>query len=345
MHVVFFTLRETLYLAEAYVILLWEALFMGERAPFFSAIEPIQDLLAQRAGALGREGIGLSLKQEIPYGTQINLEGSGGTGLINVYFSKKKGLSFVDCSRNAVSARALAVLRGIDGPPAAAESGTPENELRAWIGTDESGKGDFFGPLVVAGFYTTRRTATELMELGVCDSKTLSRGQIRSLAGELRKRYPHSIALVAPSVRKYNELYGKFRNLNRLLAWAHARAIQNLIEGAGGAEGHAVDGVVADQFGDPAYITKALKSMAALNLIQRPRAESNPAVAAASILARDLFERKIADIHRRFGVSIPLGAGEKVTAAARAFLRAHGRDALVDAAKIHFKTYRELGHG
>jgi ribonuclease HIII len=132
------------------------------------------------------------------------------------------------------------------------------------------------------------------------------------------------------------------RNLNRLLAWGHARVIDNLIGGNAGRPGISVDGVVADQFGDERYIRNALKSMNGINLIQRPRGESNMAVAAASILARDGFVRRVDELREKYQMDFPLGAGPRVTQFAREFANRHGRDALSDVAKIHFKTSKEI---
>ncbi len=308
----------------------------------FSDIPEIQSFVERGLCGLAGTGVRVSLKQQIPFGAQLALEGKGGNGLINVYYSKKKGISIVDCSKNDFSRAAIALLEGREPAAVPAGSGRAEHELEAWIGTDESGKGDFFGPLVVAGFFMKRTQEQEILALGVRDSKTLKSADIRSIASILWNSYRQSISVVSPSCRKYNVLYAKFKNLNRLLAWAHARVIENLVAGSDGRAGVEVDGVVADQFGDEAYIRNALKSMKTLNLIQRPKAESNPAVAAASIIARDCFERRLGELRKRFGTAIPFGAGDTVSAAAREFVKKHGREALADAAKTHFKTYREL---
>ncbi|NOR21778.1 MAG: ribonuclease HIII, partial [Candidatus Aminicenantes bacterium] len=96
------------------------------------------------------------------------------------------------------------------------------------IGTDESGKGDYFGPLVVAGVFVPEEQQNVLTELGIRDSKKISDNRIRELAILLKKGYKHS--LVAIGHERYNELYTKLRNLNKILAWAHSRAIENILE-------------------------------------------------------------------------------------------------------------------
>ncbi len=147
------------------------------------------------------------------------------------------------------------------------------------IGIDESGKGDYFGPLVIAAVFVTPTTQTDLSLMQVRDSKKLSDGRVREMAPDIRLLCPHSIVAIGP--QRYNELYTKIRNLNRLLAWGHARALENLLQ--------QVDCslAIADQFGDEQLILNALQEKGKqIRLVQRTKAESDLAVAAASILAR-----------------------------------------------------------
>jgi ribonuclease HIII len=198
------------------------------------------------------------------------------------------------------------------------------------IGTDESGKGDYFGPLVVAGFYGLEDQEPVLRELGVRDSKALSDGRVRTIAESLRQGYVHSVVTIGPE--KYNELYGKFRNLNKLLAWGHARVIENILG--------LVDcgRAVTDQFGDERFVLSALMGKGrTIALQQRPRGEEDFAVAAASILARAEFLRRMAELSSQWGVDLHKGAGPPVEASAAAFLRRHGAEALSKVAKMHFK--------
>ena len=305
----------------------------------YSDIEPIQSIITEKLVDINRAGIMVSVKKTIPYGTQLHLEGQGENGLINIYYSKKKGLSFVDCSKNSTSAKTIAILQGkklSETDDSRFDIKEREKALNVWIGTDESGKGDFFGPLVAAGFLMRRDMEKELRGLGVADSKTLSSYQIKTIAAKLRNKYSKHISIVAPSNQRYNELYESFKNLNKFLAWGHARVIENLVR-----KGDiAIDGVVSDQFGNEDYIQNALSSMKDLNLIQRPRGESNVAVAAASIIARDTFEQKMAIISKKCGMKIPFGAGTEVVKAAKRFAKKNGKESLVNIAKLHFKTFQ-----
>jgi ribonuclease HIII len=154
------------------------------------------------------------------------------------------------------------------------------------IGTDESGKGDYFGPLVIAGFYCPEGQENVLRELGVRDSKTISDKRCRDIAETLQRGYLHAVVAIGPA--RYNELYEKFRNLNKLLAWGHARVIENILERVDCRQ------VVTDQFGDERFVRTALLTRGkTVTLVQRTKAESDPAVAAASILARAEFLKRL----------------------------------------------------
>jgi ribonuclease HIII len=199
------------------------------------------------------------------------------------------------------------------------------------IGIDESGKGDYFGPLVIAGVYVTAEQEEELRAVGVRDSKALTDKKATMLAGQIRERCPFTVVVIGPE--RYNSLHASFKNLNRLLAWGHARAIENLLEKV------SCDRVVADQFGDERFLNNALMAKGrAIKLIQKPRAEEEMAVAAASIVARAEFLRRLNDLGTKYGVTLPKGASAAVIEAGKAFVQQHGADALGQVAKLHFRT-------
>lgn len=198
------------------------------------------------------------------------------------------------------------------------------------IGTDESGKGDYFGPLVVAGVFVRDDQKNVLQELGVKDSKAFSDSRVQEFAELLKKGYKHSLVVIGPE--KYNELYTKLRNLNRILAWAHSRAIENILE-----EVHC-SLAVTDQFGDKAYVLNALmKKGKNIELIQRPKAEEDLAVAAASILARAEFLRRLYFLSQDVGIDLPKGSSPRSEEAGVKLVRLHGEKILDKAAKKHFK--------
>lgn len=202
----------------------------------------------------------------------------------------------------------------------------------SWIGVDESGKGDYFGPLVVAAVCVDEETAGMLRASGVRDSKTLSDRTIAELATDIQGLCRTSVVAIGPA--KYNELYAKFKNLNRLLGWGHARAIENVLE-----SGCPAARAISDQFGDERFITDALMHKGrTIQLDQRPRGEEDVAVAAASVVARAEFVRRLERLSKDAGLELPKGASDRVEAAAKRLVRAKGREALAAFAKVHFKT-------
>ena len=219
--------------------------------------------------------------------------------------------------------------------PAAPFELAPPDAPGGWIGTDEAGKGDYFGPLVVAGVYATEQTAILLRQIGVRDSKTLSDKRIAAMGVEIRNTCPVSIVAIGPE--RYNQLYAKIRNLNRLLAWAHARVIENLLEKL------TCERAVSDQFGDEQYLRRALLEKGKrIQLVQRHRAEDDLAVGAASIIARREFVRRLQQLSQAVGVELAKGAGPPVLVSARRFVEQHGGEALSTVAKLHFKTTQQI---
>ncbi|MFQ3578399.1 MAG: ribonuclease HIII [Verrucomicrobiia bacterium] len=207
------------------------------------------------------------------------------------------------------------------------------------IGIDESGKGDFFGPLVIAAVYTDASITRTLMQAGVMDSKRItSDARIRSLAETIRAAVGRGSAVVSISPAKYNELLARFQNLNRLLAWGHATALEEVLH-------HIPDcpRAVSDQFADPRLLKSALKERGrAIELVSRTKAESDVAVAAASILAREGLINWLRKASERTGVTLPRGASGQVKEIARRMVEEQGPAALRDLAKTHFRTAHEV---
>jgi len=207
------------------------------------------------------------------------------------------------------------------------------------IGVDESGKGDFFGPLVIAGVYVDGDVARQLREIGAVDSKRISSDdRIAKLAAEIRKVPGIAWEVISIHPERYNELYQKFGNLNRLLAWGHAKVIENLLERVPGCPR-----AVSDQFANPAVLQKAMQKRGrSIELVQRTKAESDPAVAAASILARDAFVGWLKTQGQRFAVEIPKGVSQNVKQIAAMLVDEHGSGLLPLLTKTHFRTTFEI---
>ncbi|MFH1722319.1 MAG: ribonuclease HIII [Candidatus Altiarchaeota archaeon] len=203
------------------------------------------------------------------------------------------------------------------------------------IGTDESGKGDFFGPLVVAGVYVSNTEESQLRLCGVRDSKQLKDGRIYEIADKVRKCCVYDEVSIGP--QRYNSLYEEIKNLNKLLSWAHARVIENLLE--------KVDCglVISDQFGEKHFLLDRLMAKGrTIELVQKPRAEVDLAVAAASVLARSRYleERKL--LGEKYGFELPGGSGNNALEAAKSLVSSHGQGVLEKVAKVHFKTSSQI---
>jgi len=207
------------------------------------------------------------------------------------------------------------------------------------FGVDESGKGDFFGPLVIAGVYVDRGIARKLLDAGVQDSKRIgSDARIRKLAEEIRRITGglNETVLIGPA--KYNELYTGFGNLNSLLGWGHARVIENLLT-----RKPECPRSLSDQFADARVIERALRGKAReLTIEQRPRAESDVAVAAASILAREAFIDWLEKTGKKLDLRLDRGVSASVKEAAAKLVEKGGAKALREVAKIHFRTAHEI---
>lgn len=208
---------------------------------------------------------------------------------------------------------------------------TANLDLAARIGIDESGKGDFFGPLCIAGVFAEGEAIAELKALGVQDSKNLSDKQIHAIAAKIKTQYVHHIVKINPA--KYNEIYIQFKNLNRLLAWGHATAIEALVERTG------CSNIIIDQFADESVVETALKrKKLSVHLAQRHRAEEDLVVAAASILAREAFLKGLEKLGHDFEMTLPKGASAATIAAGKKFVMKHGQEKLSCVGKLHFKT-------
>lgn len=208
------------------------------------------------------------------------------------------------------------------------------------IGVDESGKGDFFGPLSIAGVYVNEAVIRSWADIGIRDSKNISSDRkISELAEKIRATPGCVTDCVVVGNEAYNRLYAKMRSVNTLLAWGHARVIENLLGKRYQMQPPPVK-AISDQFAaSKSVIEKALMAQGReLQLVQRHKAEEDIAVAAASILARDGFVKALAKLEQDFGVKLPKGASAAVDAAAKQFVESRGAVELGKVSKLHFRT-------
>lgn len=208
-------------------------------------------------------------------------------------------------------------------------------DLRPRMGVDESGKGDFFGPLCIAGVFAEGKGVQDLASLGVKDSKQLQESSILKIAKNIRKEFLHHIVKISPE--KYNVLYQKFGNLNLLLAWGHATVIDHLSEKS------KCETAIIDQFAaEHVVITALQRKKKKILLEQRPRAEADLVVAAASILARASFVEGLKQLEESIGIQLPKGASKATIDVGKKMVQKHGKEILRLYSKEHFKTTVEI---
>lgn len=213
-----------------------------------------------------------------------------------------------------------------------------EKDLSMRIGTDESGKGDFFGPLCIAGvFPKTEKDLEALYHTEIKDSKKIRNEKITALSTVIRKHCLYKVITLVPE--RYNSLYHQFKNLNYLLAWGHAAVINDLAPKPAGSVF-----AIADQFAasETVLLSALQKKNKDIHLIQKTHAELDVVVAAASILAREAFLLSIRHLEKQYQVSLPLGASSAVSVAAKHILKTKGLDTLSKLCKTHFKTFLEV---
>jgi len=214
------------------------------------------------------------------------------------------------------------------------------------LGIDESGKGDFFGPLCIAGVYVNENIIKAWEGVGVKDSKSISSDRrIAEIADQI-KSTPGCVYSVVPIGNEaYNRLYAKMRSVNTILAWGHARVIENLM-----GQSHRLKPMpvraISDQFArEKSTVEKSLMAEGRkIELVQRHKAESDISVAAASILARDEFVKRLHQLGQRLGLELPKGASLQVDEVARKIVTTRGKEVLEVVSKMHFRTaFRALG--
>jgi ribonuclease HIII len=218
--------------------------------------------------------------------------------------------------------------------------------IRPRLGVDESGKGDFFGPLVIAGVYVNESVVRHWQEKGIKDSKRVSSDKRIGELAEIIRSTPGCVWTVVPvGPETYNRMHKKMRTVNQMLAWGHARVIENLLE-RGAEMVPPPERAISDQFArSKSTVANALMELGrGLELVQRHKAEEDLAVAGASILARDVFVTKMDEMSEKVGKKLPKGGGAQVDVAAKELVAEQGAAILDEVAKVHFRNAaRALG--
>jgi ribonuclease HIII len=271
---------------------------------------------------LRREGIEISETRGVPYGTQYRLKHGDYTATLNLYCTGKVVVQGKDSYLKSLLQELCT------------EGTWPVLDPTPRAGTDEAGKGDYFGPLVVAGVRVVGEGAAErLRQLGVRDSKRFSPARIRVLSGEIEQALDkEDVAVFCLSPPEYERRRTASGSVNRLLAELNVEVFHALREGIGR--------FVVDDFGGArTLIEPGLPDSVELEV--RPRAEDDAAVAAASILARACYLEEMDVLSNEVGVELPRGAAQ-VKESARRLFESHGPETLAEVAKISFSITDEL---
>ncbi len=276
---------------------------------------------------LEKNGITAANRRILSNGVRITFsDGSRNCG-INFYYSKKKGFSVVPAGGDIHLSKIIRELLLPDAPVMSYET---------WIGSDEAGKGDYMGPLTVAAVFADRRLAEAYSGIGVTDSKMLSNESVRNLAEKIRSISRGRFSIVSVSPEEYNagfnELSKKGMNSLDLLAECHAGAISELFN-----KKMIPQSIIIDKFSNEKRIAYLLPE-GDYRLELRVRGESDPAVAAASILARDAYLEGLDSIFRKFGTRAVSGSGAKTDEVVRGFVERFGTNILNEIAKVHFRN-------
>lgn len=301
----------------------------------------IESYLAQLYPLLSANGISCSSQRDIAYGVQLKLNKISDTASLNVYYSQKNGISTVIGAKDANPLKnLLQALLSRNMLPQVYDPGF--HEWDSWIGSDEVGKGDYFGPLITCAFHYNKSMEKHFTTLGVTDSKRLKDGQISKIAKLLYSSYPNSISCIVLKPGKYNALITSFRsqnkNLNDLLAWLHATNIMELGSKSSGAQG-----ILVDRFSPTQKVMRLLTAKKyPIPCIERTGAEADPAVAAASIIARYQLIEAFASMRKFYNINFPNGATSVVKSVGMDYIKRYGTDRLGEVAKLHFKTTEQL---
>lgn len=275
----------------------------------------------------------------IDYGLQFDVSSLDWSGKIRIYQNKKNELKIDYSQLKGLNAKMVQNL--IESRNSNSINKKDRDLGFPIIGTDESGKGDYFGPLVSAAVYVDEMSAKDLIACGVKDSKMLSDRQNLELAKTIAEICKGRFVIIEIKPERYNILYNQFRkeekNLNILLAWEHAKAIEELLLKIN------CKTAIIDQFADEKVILGKLQERGKeLRLIQRHKAEDNIAVAAASIIARARFLDSLHKLSNEYDINLPKGSSENTIKVAKIFINKYGIDSLGKIAKIHFKITKSI---
>ncbi len=283
---------------------------------------------------LNKEGVKTTSPEKREYNFEAEVNSGKKSLKLQVFFGKKGIKTILQGNKESdLYKRVNSILFG--------ENLFPANEIiepESYIGIDESGKGDYLGPLVIAGVFVDKEIKNQLIKTGVKDSKELTDYKIKNIAAEIKNILTiKNYNVVAINPEKYNQLYSKIGNVNKLLAWGHARVLENLLSNVKTSD------AISDKFGNENYIISSLMSEGKkVNLIQTHKGERFIGVAAASILAREKFIDWFTKQQKELKLNLPKGVSSLTENAAKNIVKEFGEDSLSKIAKLHFKTTKKI---
>lgn len=280
----------------------------------------------------------ISSEKDINYGHQFTVLQGGAKVSLNVY-NGKKGRRLVWSGDSSLQEKLRAA---VEGRAAAAEACALPESGGQWAGSDESGKGDFFGPLAVAAVVADGGTEARLRQAGVKDCKLLTDKKILELEEVIKSSViDYCVLVLKPKIynMRYEQVAAQGGKLNRLLGLGHIAALSQVLERCPECRSALIDQFTASDENIHALGQK----FPGRSFRQQPKAESDLAVAAASVLARAAFLHNMEELAKEAGEpELPKGGGEAATACARRLAGRLGREALRNFVKLHFANYRRV---
>lgn len=280
-------------------------------------------------------------EKDLQYGRQLVLTQGSEKAVLSVY-NGKKGIKLVWSKETAFTGKCKSLLAA--EPTAGVNYCLLKDKQGfngSWAGSDESGKGDFFGPLVVAAVACNEKSAAQLFNLGVKDCKIVSDKDVLALNAKIRAAaLGFSVLALTPKMYnyRYSQLKAAGQNLNHLLSSGHAAALCSVLDKC-----PQCGSVLVDRFAAHNDITQRIHTKyPAVSVVQLPKAEADIAVAAASVLARAEFLRIMADLEVQAGIHLPKGGGEAATDCARLLAEKFGKENLGNFVKLHFANYKRI---
>lgn len=291
----------------------------------------------------GKLAASLPVTREKPinYGHQLVIEKSSRKLNINVY-NGKKGLSIVYSGDSTLKEQAVAILAGNVQAASSMQQAEVERKYTLWAGSDESGKGDFFGSLVIAAVVVDDTTAGKLQAAGVKDCKLLTDKKILALEDVIKNTVVEfSVLELKPKFYnlRYEQVAAKGGKLNQLLGLGHIAALTQVLN-----KQPKCQGALIDQFTTSNAIVRELQGrFPGCHISQQPKAESDLAVAAASVLARAQFLHTMDTLALLAGEdALPKGGSALATEAARRIASRIGKAELRNFVKLHFANYQRI---